>query len=48
MAETILVVEDEPAIRELIGFACDPPAIPYCEPEAFRKQATFFLKTAST
>ena len=23
MAETILVVEDEPAIRELIGFACE-------------------------
>ena len=23
MADTILVVEDEPAIRELIGFACE-------------------------
>ena len=28
MAETILVVEDEPAIRELIGFACESSGYP--------------------
>ncbi len=44
MAETILVVEDEPAIRELIGFACESSGYSVLRAECV-KQAQTFLDT---